>query len=199
VLARDERPGGLCEVAAGLAFSQRCGQASGQFSRDRANPQVGAASTLAADVVVVHVAQELATSFETNSGWPVSGHLANGQVSSMNSGQTGGDLTAWRLPISPVPVMLSPVAAVTRARRAGKATARATPPGPGPRARIGHIPNRAGIREEATMARRLYYRDSYGRVQRARAAEHGRGLPAAPVAKLLMILAIIVVLASLVH
>jgi len=64
-----------------------------QFSRDRANPQVGAASTLATDVVVVHVAQELATSVETNSGRPVSGHLANGQVSSVNSGQTRGDLT----------------------------------------------------------------------------------------------------------
>jgi len=49
------------------------------------------------------------------------------------------------------------------------------------------------------MARKLYYRDSYGRVQRARAAEHGRGLPAAPFTKLLMILAIILVLASLVH
>jgi len=44
-------------------------------------------------VVVVHVAQELATSVETNSGRPVSGHLANGQVSSVNSGQTRGDLT----------------------------------------------------------------------------------------------------------
>ena len=32
--------------------------------------------------------QELATSVETNSGWPVSGQVANGQVSSMNSGQT---------------------------------------------------------------------------------------------------------------
>jgi hypothetical protein len=45
-------------------------------------------------VVVAHVAQELATSVETNSGWPVSGQLANGQVSSMNSGQTEGDLTS---------------------------------------------------------------------------------------------------------
>ena len=49
------------------------------------------------------------------------------------------------------------------------------------------------------MARRLYYRDSYGRVQRARAAEHSRGLPAAPFAKALMILAVLVVLASFIH
>ncbi len=40
-----------------------------------------------------HTAQELATSVETNSGGPVSGQLANGQVSSMNSGQTKEDLT----------------------------------------------------------------------------------------------------------
>jgi hypothetical protein len=33
--------------------------------------------------VAVHAAQELATCVETNSGWPVSGQLANGQVSSM--------------------------------------------------------------------------------------------------------------------
>jgi len=44
-------------------------------------------------VVVAPAAQELATWVETNSGWPVSGQLANGQVSSMNSGQTRGDLT----------------------------------------------------------------------------------------------------------
>jgi hypothetical protein len=49
------------------------------------------------------------------------------------------------------------------------------------------------------MARKLYYRDSYGRVQRARAAEHSRGLPAAPFAKFLTILALLVVLASFVH
>jgi hypothetical protein len=77
-----------------VAISQRCGQASGQFSRDLANPQVGAADASAADVVVVPAARELATSVEMNSGWPVSGQLANGQVSSMNSGQTEGDLTA---------------------------------------------------------------------------------------------------------
>ena len=39
------------------------------------------------------VTQELATWIETNSGWPVSGQLANGQVSGMNSGQTKQDLT----------------------------------------------------------------------------------------------------------
>src|SRR5216683_2525962 len=37
--------------------------------------------------------QELVTWVETNSGWLVSGQLANGQVSSMNSGQTRKDLT----------------------------------------------------------------------------------------------------------
>lgn len=49
------------------------------------------------------------------------------------------------------------------------------------------------------MARRFYYQDSYGRVHRARAAEHSRGLPAALFTRLLMILAVFVVLASLVH
>ena len=49
------------------------------------------------------------------------------------------------------------------------------------------------------MARRLYYQDSYGRTRRARAAERSRGLSGAPVAKFLMILAVLVVLASLVH
>jgi hypothetical protein len=52
------------------------------------------------------------------------------------------------------------------------------------------------------MARRLYYRDSYGRVYRARAAERNSGgsrLPAFPVMKILMILAAIVVLASFVR
>jgi hypothetical protein len=49
------------------------------------------------------------------------------------------------------------------------------------------------------MARRLYYQDSYGRVHRARPAERSRGLPAAPVARFLMILAVLVVIASLVH
>jgi len=49
------------------------------------------------------------------------------------------------------------------------------------------------------MARRLYYQDSYGRTHRARAAERSRGLPAAPLTKVLMILAVLVVLASLVH
>ncbi len=45
------------------------------------------------DVAVVPAAQELATWAETNHRWSVSGQLANGQVSSMNSGQTRGDLT----------------------------------------------------------------------------------------------------------
>ncbi len=49
------------------------------------------------------------------------------------------------------------------------------------------------------MARRLYYQDSYGRVHRSRSAERSRGLPAAPLTKVLMILAVLVVLASLVH
>ena len=49
------------------------------------------------------------------------------------------------------------------------------------------------------MARRLYYQNSYGRVHRSRSAERSRGLPAAPVAKFLMIMAVLVVLASLVH
>ena len=83
----------MCQVAGDLAISQRCGQASGQFSRDLANPQVGAAGTSATDVVVAPEAQELATWIETNSGWPVSRQLANGQVRTMNSGPTRGDLT----------------------------------------------------------------------------------------------------------
>jgi hypothetical protein len=49
------------------------------------------------------------------------------------------------------------------------------------------------------MARRLYYQDSYGRVHRARAAGRSRGLAAAPFAKFLMILAVLVVFASFVH
>jgi hypothetical protein len=49
------------------------------------------------------------------------------------------------------------------------------------------------------MARRLYYHDSSGRVHRVRSAERSRGLPAAPFAKALMILAVLVMLASLVH
>ena len=51
------------------------------------------AGTSATDVVVAPVAQELAIWVETNSGWAVSGRVANGQVSRMNSGQTKGDLT----------------------------------------------------------------------------------------------------------
>ena len=49
------------------------------------------------------------------------------------------------------------------------------------------------------MARRLYYQDSYGRVHRARSAERSRGLPGRLAVKFLMILAVLVVLASLVH
>ena len=49
------------------------------------------------------------------------------------------------------------------------------------------------------MARRLYYQDSYGRVHRARAAVRGRGLPGGLFAKVLMILAVLVVLASFVR
>jgi hypothetical protein len=49
---------------------------------------------LATDVVVVvTAAQEMATWVEANSAWPVSGQLANWQVSGMNSGQTKGDFT----------------------------------------------------------------------------------------------------------
>ena len=49
------------------------------------------------------------------------------------------------------------------------------------------------------MARRLYYQDSYGRVHRARSAERSRGLPGGMFAELLMVLAVLVVLAQLVH
>jgi hypothetical protein len=51
------------------------------------------------------------------------------------------------------------------------------------------------------MARRLYYRDSYGRAHRDRQAERGSsasGVPAFLVMKVLLILAVIVVLASLI-
>ena len=76
-----------------LAISQGCGQAGGQVSRELANPQVGAADTSATDMVVVPAAQELATWVETNRRTAVSGQVANRQVSSMNTGQTKGDLT----------------------------------------------------------------------------------------------------------
>jgi hypothetical protein len=53
------------------------------------------------------------------------------------------------------------------------------------------------------MARRLYCRDSYGRVQRARDAERrtggGSALPGRLALKALLILAVIMVLASLIH
>jgi hypothetical protein len=51
------------------------------------------------------------------------------------------------------------------------------------------------------MARRLYYRDSYGRAHRDRQAERGSGAPGVPaflVVKVLLVLALIVILASLV-
>jgi hypothetical protein len=51
------------------------------------------------------------------------------------------------------------------------------------------------------MARRLYYRDSYGRAHRDRQAERGSGTSGAPaflIVKVLLVLAVIVVLASLV-
>ena len=51
------------------------------------------------------------------------------------------------------------------------------------------------------MARRLYYRDSYGRARRDRQAERGSGasgVPALLVVKVLLVLAVILVLASLV-
>jgi hypothetical protein len=47
--------------------------------------------------------------------------------------------------------------------------------------------------------RRLYSRDSYGRVQRDRAGEGRRGIPAGFVVTALMVLAGIMVLASVVH
>jgi hypothetical protein len=77
--------GGLggCQVASDLASSHEMW----------ANPQVGAGRYLGRHVVVVHAAQKLATSVETNGAWLVSGQLANGQVISMNSGQTKGDPT----------------------------------------------------------------------------------------------------------
>ena len=49
------------------------------------------------------------------------------------------------------------------------------------------------------MARRLYYQDSYGRTQRARSAERSRGLPGGLFAKALTALAVLVVLAQLIH
>jgi hypothetical protein len=53
------------------------------------------------------------------------------------------------------------------------------------------------------MGRRLYYRDSYGRVQRDRQTERrggsSSGLSVRPFVTALMILAILMVLASLIH
>jgi len=52
------------------------------------------------------------------------------------------------------------------------------------------------------MGRRLYYRDSYGRVHRDRRAERdsgGSAMPARFFLTVLMLLAAIVVLASVVH
>ena len=56
-----------------------------------------------------------------------------------------------------------------------------------------------GCSEEAAMARRLYYQDSYGRVHRDRSAERSRGLPGGLFAKFLIALAVLVVLAQLVR
>jgi hypothetical protein len=47
--------------------------------------------------------------------------------------------------------------------------------------------------------RRLYYRDSYGKVHRDRVAEGRQGIPARFFVTALMVLAAIVVLASVVH
>jgi len=47
--------------------------------------------------------------------------------------------------------------------------------------------------------RRLYYRDSYGRVHRDRGAEGRQGIPARFFVTALMVLAAIMVLASVVH
>jgi hypothetical protein len=53
------------------------------------------------------------------------------------------------------------------------------------------------------MGRRLYYRDSYGRMHRDRQAERGAsggsGLPMRPFLTALMVLAILMVLASLIR
>src|SRR5712691_7729663 len=60
-----------------------------------------------------------------------------------------------------------------------------------------------GTVRRPVMGRRLYYRDSYGRAQRDRQAERqsgsSSGLPARPFLTALMILAILMVLASLIH
>jgi hypothetical protein len=47
--------------------------------------------------------------------------------------------------------------------------------------------------------RRLYYRDSYGRVHRERGAERRPGVPATFFITALMVLAAVMVLASVVH
>ncbi len=81
-----------------------------------------------------------------------------------------------------------------------EATARATPPPPAPPASIGgRSPEAGGCSEEDTVARRLYYQDSYGRTHRARSAERCRGLPGGLFAKALIALAVLVVLAQFVH
>jgi hypothetical protein len=68
--------------------------------------------------------------------------------------------------------------------------------------RIGHVPSGAGaVLREAAIARRLYYRDSYGRAHRDRQAEKGSsasGVPAFLVVKILLVFAVIVLFASLV-
>ena len=87
---------------------------------------------------------------------------------------------------------------------AGTSPAKRPPPGPLPRRRSvrqyrSRITCSRGNSEEDTVARRLYYQDSSGRVHRARSAERSRGLPGRLAVKFLMILAVLVVLASLVH
>jgi hypothetical protein len=72
-----------------------------------------------ADVAVVHATQELATSVETNSALPVSGQLANGQVSSMNTGQTEGDLTLTALRRAHIPEATAPPCSRGNAARIG--------------------------------------------------------------------------------
>jgi hypothetical protein len=47
--------------------------------------------------------------------------------------------------------------------------------------------------------RRLYYRDSYGQWQEDRRRENRPGIPGGPVLKVLLVLAAIIVIASMIH
>jgi hypothetical protein len=61
------------------------------------------------------------------------------------------------------------------------------------------VPERS---EEATVSRKLYYQDSYGRRHRDRKAERNSGgssMPGGFLTKALLVLAVLVVLASYVH